>query len=1062
MRNFFLNLLLCCAALNAASQNVNVHGKVQRVNGEPVAGATVSVKNSGPAATSNDQGQFIITQISLDRTLLITCVGFQPAEVNLQGRSSITVVLKDSASLLQEVIVEANTGFQRLSPNETNGSMEVIGEKKLRQQVGTNILQRLNNVTSSLLFYNKQNNNQLSDLNMSIRGLSTIEGPLNPLVVLDNFIYEGDINNIHPNDVESITILKDAAATSIYGARGGNGVIVITTRKGKLNQRAQVRASANIISSDKPDIHNIPRISVSDHIDVEQFLYRRGYYDGDISLDPVFHYPFSPALRIFLATTNGEITSADSAAQINALKRNDVRNDLLRFIYRKPFIHQYSVSINGGGNAHTYTLSVNYDDVSANDHSTARKLNFRITDQFNIAPNIQVSAGVFFTHRHAISGRPTSFGQKLDNIPYLKLADELGNPLSIDRSYDGRYTDTAGMGLLLPWTYTPLEDYKHHRNINSVEGLLSNFGARYLISKAVNIDVQYQYNRQTSKRLFDAGEQSFYTRSMINRFSQVDYTTGEVTYIVPRGGIQHHEADILNSQHLRGQLNLRHEIGDHSITAFAGGEAREIRNNGNSFSVYGYRPDPLTISTVDHHTAYPTFVTGDYENIPGGSYINSRLNRYLSVYSNVLYQFRQRYSVTASARRDGSNIFGASTNDKWKPLWSASLGWEITREPFFKTRLFQRLKLKTSYGYSGNIDPTRTALPVALYGTNHVDNTPYARVWRLNNPWLRWEQTKQVMLGLEFSLLSHNVSGSVEYFQKRATDLYGDAPYDYTTFGSGNELNRNIASMKGRGLDVILNINYLNGKFKWSTNWLFNYQSNKTTAYFTERARSGHGLIEGGNSISPVVGKPLYAIAAYRYGGLDNNGDPQGYFNGVLSTEYDSIVMAAIEDGLQSSQIIYFGSAVPTVFGSVINNFQWKNITLSVNIGYQLGYYFRKPALSYSALFSNGSGTADFEKRWQQRGDERSTSVPAMVYIDYPQFNNRETFYRGSEIHVKKADHLRLNYINLEQQFGKWAIYLNASNLGLLWTANDEKIDPEYHSVIPPAKTYSAGIRFTL
>jgi TonB-linked SusC/RagA family outer membrane protein len=1064
MPSYLLTLLFSFSFFYTVAQ-VSVTGTVSNTSGDPVAGASVFLKNAKAGTRTDEAGNFVLPRANTTGVIVISSIGYKTAEIPIDGRSTLNVILKDSAGVLQDVVVEANTGYQRVAANEFNGSLVVVSEKQLQQQAGTSILQRLNNVTSSLQFYtNKSNNNVQSDLNISIRGLSTIEGPLNPVVVLDNFIYEGDINNIHPNDVESITVLKDAAATSLYGARGGNGVIVITTKKGKRNQRMKINASAHVIITEKPDLFDVPLISPADYIDVEQFIFRRGYFDGLINSDAARWHAFTPAVQTFIETSQGLITPQDSAARINAFKQNDLRNDLLKHIYRQALTQQYSVNLRGGSGNHTYTLAVNYDDVSSSVQDKSKKLNVRVSQEFMPVKRLHIHTGLYYTNQLGYSGSPTRFQVNGRDVPYLRLADDVGNPLPVAVRYSDTFTDTAGRGLLQSWKYFPLTDYKHDRFRTAIEAIVANTGIRYEIPALGNFELQYQYNRQsgTSSRISDG--ESYHARNTVNLFSQIDYSTGSVTNIIPKGGIHLHQSDVLTSQQLRSQFNLKKIIGDHMVTAIAGAEVRESETEGNAFTHFGVQVDPLTTGEVDNLTSYPTFVEGYYDVAPGSSYLIGTTQRFVSLYTNALYQYRERYSVSASARRDGSNIFGATTNDKWKPLWSAALGWNLSREPFLHVSWINHLKLKSSLGFSGNLDPTRTPLPLAFSLTSPATNLPAVRIFRPNDPSLRWEKSRQWNLGVEFSLVKNRISGSIEYYQKKGTDLYGSANYDYTTFGRGLAIVKNVASMSGKGVDVILNSRNIDaGKFKWSTNLLFNYQVNKTTAYFQESALTGSGLVgSSGITIAPVVGKPLYAMAAFRSGGLDANGDPQGYLDGRLSTDYEAIIRAGSIDGLNADQVVYIGAASPTVFGSVINNFQWKGLTINVNIGYRLGYYFRRPALAYSSLFDYGGGHSDFAKRWQRPGDERSTTVPAMVYLDHPQFYTRDQFYQAVQDHIKKADHVRLNYVNLEYEFGIVAVYVNASNLGILWAANEERLDPDYAGSVPPAKTIAAGVRVSL
>jgi hypothetical protein len=271
--------------------------------------------------------------------------------------------------------------------------------------------------------------------------------------------------------------------------------------------------------------------------------------------------------------------------------------------------------------------------------------------------------------------------------------------------------------------------------------------------------------------------------------------------------------------------------------------------------------------------------------------------------------------------------------------------------------------------------------------------------------------------------------------------------------------------MEGKGIDVnIRSINF-DSRFKWTTNLLYNYNRSKTTAYFSESSKNGIALLGAGNSIIPVVGKPLYGIVAYKWGGLDNEGNPQGYVDGKLSTDYRAIGDQADEKGLDGGNIVFIGSGTPLSFGSLINTFTVKQFSLSINISYRFNYYFLKSALRYSGLVDGGVASSDYEKRWQKPGDELVTNVPS---FQYPVDSRRDNFYALSQINVLPADNIRLEYINFSYSPGSksnWfknlQVYANAANLGLMWKKNKEGLDPDYPSTLRPVKTWALGVKAT-
>ena len=409
-------------------------------------------------------------------------------------------------------------------------------------------------------------------------------------------------------------------------------------------------------------------------------------------------------------------------------------------------------------------------------------------------------------------------------------------------------------------------------------------------------------------------------------------------------------------------------------------------------------------------------------------------------------------------RRDGSNIFGANTNDKWKPLWSAGLGWQLSKENFYRVSWLPFLKLSATYGVSGNVDLTRTALPVGVYTRNTFGgiSLPSLGISTINNPDLTWEHSYQTNVRLDFATRKNTVTGSLEYYHKKGTDLYAPTPYDYTTFGLTSTITANVANMKGNGVDITLHSTNINKAFRWTTDFLYSYNQSVTTKYFSSTGGSVMSFLAQGNTITPVVGKPLYALAAYKWGGLDGSGNPQGYLGDTLSTNYNAISQNSLNNGLKGGSIVYMGSANPTSFGSVLNSFSYKGFELSFNITYKFGYWFLKPALSYSSLAQYGTYSVGYDRRWQQPGDEKKTSVPSFVY---PLNATVDAFYTASDINVDKGDHIRLQFINLSYSFltgGKTSlpfksvqVYLNAANIGVLWSANKDHIAPDFVNAVP-------------
>jgi TonB-linked SusC/RagA family outer membrane protein len=1038
------------------SSLMDVKGRVLNEAGQPIADVTVSVKGSSISTLTSSDGEFTLPTIDNNAILLFSHVTMETVEIKLAGRNEIVVTLRTKVSELGGIEI-VSTGYQDLPKERLTGSFTKIDNKTYNQQVGPNVLDRLNGITLGVLFDNKNVANR--NLKFQVRGPSTINGLADPLIVVDNFIYEGDINNLNPNDVESVTILKDAAAASIWGARAGNGVIVITTKKSKFNEKLRVEVNLNVTLIQKPDLYYQKRLSPADFIDIEKMLFDQGFYNSDeVS---IYRPALPPVVELLIAKRDGLIDAATADREITELRGYDLRKDLEKYWYRDGVNQQYYVNLSGGASNVSYSFSIGFDRNLDNLLNAYDKLNIRSHSNFQITKSLQFSVGLAYTNSRSLSGKGTISGGYLGTpAPYQRLADEKGNPLSIAR-YRQTYIDTAGGGKLLDWNYYPLEDWKHDRSRANTNGIVLNSRLQYDFLKTINVSFQYQYMNQIVDRETLQDLESFAARDMINRFSQIDNDV--VKYVVPKGGILFKANSVVESHNLRAQANFNREWGDHAVTLLAGGEIREVFSNSGSTRYLGFSKDPLTYSVVDMVNQYPTYITGFYSNIVGSEIFRETLNRYVSLFGNASYTFNRKYILFGSARKDASNLFGVDANNRWKPLWSAGVSWKLSREPFYDLRFMPELVLRLTYGYSGNVDPNRAAVTTIAYSPLSATYTQfrYSRVSNVANPELKWEKISTLNAGVDFSLLKNRISGTIEYYFKKGLDLYGPAPMDITTGLAEYLIMKNVANMEGSGVELRLNSDIFKKKFIWSTALLFNYGKNKITKYYFPADYAGLWL-RNGNEIATMEGKDQYAVVVYKWGGLDpQTGDPIGYLNGHPSKDY-----LAISRSSDWNDVEYVGSGLPTIYGGWQNSFSFIGVTISANITYRLGYYFMRPSVYYSQLFSGRNSHADYYNRWQKPGDEQFTTVPSLSQTNN---GNRDAFYNMSAAVATKGDNVRLQFVNVAYELNKQNLkflpvaavnfYINIANLGILWRANKLGIDPDTPDSIIPRKSVAFGMR---
>ncbi|MGN8072657.1 SusC/RagA family TonB-linked outer membrane protein [Mucilaginibacter sp. 22184] len=1034
-----------------------LRGLVQDHAGLPLRGATVLVQGMGRQVLTDSLGAFRVSLPAGAYQLRVSFVGYQPAvaALTLPRRELLLVVLENPVRELGEVVV--STGYQQLPKERATGSFVQVDKKLLDRSVSTDIIDRLRDVVPGLSF------NTLGT-RISIRGQSTLFSNADPLIVVDGFPYNQPVENLNPNDVQSVTVLKDAAAASIWGSRAGNGVIVITTNKGGFNRAPRVALNANVAVGARPDLYYQPRMSTGDYIGLEKRLFTEGYYTALENADG--HPPLSPVVELLIAARDGKLGTAEAERQIGLLSRLDVRDDLNRYFDRKSVSQQYALSLDGGSANQRYFYSAGVDRNLSNLVGNAYD---RVTVSGNhtwVLRKLELSLGMNYTGSRTDRDNPGNLGWGNSSriYPYARLADDRGNPLAVVHDYRQSFVDAApGLGLQ-DWAYRPLQELRLADNRQEVADYRLNTGLTYAISKGLKAQVLYQYERSTATGRVLQGADSYYTRNLVNRFTQVD-ADGVLSLPVPLGGILDLENDISVNHDGRGQLNYDGAWGrKNELSAIAGYEIQTLRVRGDSYRYYGYDADHATMKPVDGITQ---FTYDDNPNSGGSIPLNQaesdHTDHYLSWYGNTAYTYDRRLTLSASARLDRSNLFGVSTNQKGVPLWSAGLAWELSREGFYHLEALPYLKLRATFGYNGNINKHLSAYTTASYfdGSDTQTQLPYARIVNPPNPELRWERNRQINLGLDFGTRGRRVSGTLEFYLKRGLDLIGNTAFPPSsgilTFTG------NTASTSGRGLDLNIDTRNLVGRWKWSTAFLLTYVTDKVGAY-DQVSNASDYLASGNIGAFPLTGRPLYAIYSYRWAGLDpRTGDPQGYLNGQVSKDY-----AAMQSAATPQNLVYNGPSRPVVFGALRNTLAYRGWSLSFNISYRLGYYFRRSSVFYGTDHGLSQQSGDYALRWQQPGDERRTSVPSMPAVSNIQ---RDDFYRFASVLVDKGDHIRLQDINLSYvldrrllpflQEGSLQVYLYAANLGILWRANKDHLDPDAGSTYPLPRTIAGGIRLT-
>ncbi len=1027
---------------------------VSMADGTPLWGAVVRSSMTGSVQNTDKDGRFHVSTERRD-TLVISYVGFRSDTLVVfpGGVLPDRIRLRPSGDQLEEVVV--NTGYYELPRERMTGSFAHVDQTLFDRAVSTNVLERLEGVVSGLQFLNPQGT-AASDIR--IRGVATIESDAAPLIIVDNFPFEGDINSLNPHDVESVTVLRDAAAASIWGARAGNGVIVINMKKGKYGQKATLGTSASFRFVDRPDLLASPKwIAVTDVMEIERQKYLQGDYPDDART------PLPLYVDLLYRRDKGQLSDQDFAMEEATLRSGDIRRDAMKYLYRRGLQEQYAFNLNGGADNYKYYVSLGHDrTLSSSVGNRDSRLNLNMQNTYRPLKGLEMTAGLWFTNASgknnglSISALNPKSGTNVS--PYLRLADAGGNALAIPMDYSRAYLEQSAGTDLLDWSFRPLEEPALRDHRSGKNEFRANGALNYRMPFGLAIGLTYQYLQSSgfSSRHYRAD--SYYARDLVNRFTQSNGSR-----IVPLGGVFRHEGGSTVYSHAgRVQLHYDRRFGpDHEVVVLGGSEIRDVLDRRDpGFQLLGYDEELLGGSTLyNYQQSYPVRPVGNARIPPLPVGLGEFVDRYLSYFGNGSYVYRGRYQVTGSSRWDASNLFGVKTNQKGKALWSLGMGWELSREPFFDLPAVSYLRIRTSYGSSGNVNKSVTHYPVAVFDAEHgTTGLPTGSLRSVGNPSVRWEEIRTLNIGIDFRSFGNRLAGSLEYYRKHARDLIGDDYLDPTVGISSTtgSYKINYADMEAQGIDLQLQAENQWGGFQHRVTALFSYSTNRITHYNTKDVLAISRYTA--NTPPPAIGISRDAIYGLPWYGLDGQtGFPLIYMDGERSTDY----RVYYEQYLRPDNLVLAGVSVPPYFGSLRNTFSYKSFQLGVLVTWKAGHVYRRSSIASAQEYS-GVYHADYYRRWSQPGDEEHTSVPA--YAPFSDFSwQRNAAYLESTALIEQGALVRLQDMDFSYEVPLRGSHLRnirlgayIRDLGLLWSRNSRGEDPDYvHSAYPVRTTYA-------
>jgi TonB-linked SusC/RagA family outer membrane protein len=1025
---------------------------VSSTDGTPMQGVSVRIDAENLQIKTSQDGRFQLTISNKSGKIRFSSIGFKSQELNYTAGVSMTVKLIPEDNKLEEVEV-VSTGYQKIPKERATGSFAQADMNYYNTRPASTVLSRLKGLVSGLRFNNEKG--------ISIRGQSTIFANDQPLIVVDGFAYSGDINMLNPEDILSVDVLKDAAAASIWGARAGNGVIVISTKKGFIDQAPVISFNTRLSFSAVPNVKYAPNyMDAETYLSVEKLLFDSGRYNA--AFNDTQNYPItSPYVQLL---HQGQIAEAERLRA--TVSGYDVRKEISSTFYRNKLLQNYDLNISGGYNKGQYFTSIGYNkDVQSLNHNGGDRLSINMSNTFSISDRIKWTLGLnYIKSKNELDITVSEVLSGSSFYPYSRFRDSEGNEVPYYPLFNSTWVDElAPQKGFLDWSYWPLQELGRTQNETKVHDIRAYTALNLKLMKGLTADISGQMQQSFSNNHIVAPQESFLARNMTNQYAQI--LDGKVVgFNIPIGGIANFSKAQVRSANLRGQLNYNLVGNEWRLDALLGTEISQTNRASDYFRLYGYDAEILTAQPVDYRSYFTLNPYGTTAAIPNYSGQGKGISRFVSSFFNGSFAFRERYIFSLSGRVDGSNYFGVNANQKMVPLWSVGSKWRVSKESFFQNGIFDQFDLRATYGYSGNLASNLTGVTTLQYRSNAgFTGLPYATMVNLGNPDLRWERIGQANFAIDFRLANKWLEGSLEYYLKNGKDMIGDKPFAPSS-GVSN-MRGNYSTISGEGLDVKLTAHLVNRKsLSVRSDFYFSYTYDQVKAYDIGRTSV---MYYTANDNIPRVGYPVHSLYSFEWAGLDPaNGGPRiRDVAGNISGDYNELL-----NNLQAENLIYGGMTRAKYFGSWVNRVQLKNLEVGASILYKLGYVFRKPSLSYAELTSSSklTGHAEFADRWQVVGDDLKTDVPSFTY---PGNQNRDNIYQYSTVNVGSAAHFRLQdvYVSykLQSDIGGRKTLLRllcqVENLGLLWKANRWGYDPDYISGnASTLSTYPAPMQMTI
>ena len=1099
-RHVFILLLSFAGVLTSAfAASRQVQGVViSSEDNMPLIGASVYIKaedlskdGNSPTITgviTDIDGKFNISVPEGVTRLFCSYVGHEVQELKLvPGKDQYEIMLFPSAQMLDAVVV---TGYQTVerrkltaAVGKLNISDETIGAVKSIDQALAGQIAGLS-VTST-------SGAPGAPAKIRIRGTSSLNGTQDPLWVLDGIPLEGtdvpqsnvlnDVSNIqqssiaglNPADIENITVLKDAAATAIYGARAANGVIVITTKKGKVGKPV-INFSSKFTYMPTLSTNRLNMLNSQEKVDLELELLRSNFAYGDNKggvSKIISGYGLTDAYK------KGGWGALTPEAQTDISRLRNTETDWGDILFRDAFNQEYSLSLSGGNERVTYYTSIGYYQENGNVKGVGLdRLNIVAKTSYKVNRMLKFGVSLFVNRRNNKTYLTDTYGL-VNPVYYSRKANPYYQPFDANGNYvydfDVQNNSDTDLG------FNIFEERKNTSNEETINALSSIFDAELRFNDKLKFTTQLGLQLDKASKEQIADKESFSMRIIRKNSKYWDSASQSNKYFIPDGGV-HKAYENTNSQITwKAMGEYRDSFNDiHELEVMVGTELRKTWYETLFSAGYGFDRQTLTTKPVvfpdeDRARQFPLHQKTYKE------------NAYVSFFSTASYSLMNRYTFGGSIRFDGSDLFGVDKKYRYLPLYSVSGLWRLSNEPFMQgtRKWMDNLAFRVSYGIQGNIDKNTSPFLLGKYIVDNILPGGSEHMIDINsapNKKLRWEKTQSVNVGLDFSVLNQAINLSVDYYYRKGTDLIGKQMLPLETgFVSTNI---NWASIVNKGVEVSLSTrNVATKNFSWYTNLNFAYNNNKVLREAIPEAQTIPGR----------EGYPVDAIFAIKTAGLDEEGYPLFYDKEGKKVTLKELYRLQDPFGLgftvnsdvtpaeERSFYSYIGSQDTPYTGGLINTFSYKNWELTANLSFNLGGYVRTtPSYNFINFDRGQNVNSDILDRWTPENTDGR--LPALITSEkradeYYWYDQKSEIYKNLDIWVKKLNYFRLQNLRLGYRLpekmtkslgmGSASVAIEGRNLLVFGSSYKNFLDPEsmynpYAPPIPKSITFSLNLNF--